>query len=417
MTTQSSGNVSRIELLKTYLRTERYSASIQRRYLLLAQRFLDYLESKTLALESVCALDVEYFLRWELRNFRKRHGRAPRHFRQWRWRHTSAVHKLGCLLPGQWPVMAAPANAVEAFHRNVVQGFDTWLRDLRGLAPVTRSRLAKQAQQFLTALGPRGDQEGLTHLNIRDIDSYVQQRCMGLCRASIESCTVGLRGFLRYLHNSGRTSSDLGSAVIGPRIYDYEQIPSALRAEEVQKILEVSRQDLSPTGRRDYAFLMLLATYGLRAGEIVALRLEDIEWNKEVLRVWHSKTGAFSELPLLREPGEAVLSYLQEARPDSTRREIFLHLQAPYGAYTSGSILNHVIRVRLSAAGIVPQSRKGPHAFRHARAVSLLRAGVPLKSIGDVLGHTSARSTAVYLKLGTESLRSVALDLPKEVLL
>ena len=417
MTTQSSGNVSRIELLKTYLRTERYSASIQRRYLLLVQRFLDYLESKTLALESVCVLDVEYFLRWELRNFRKRHGRAPRHFRQWRWRHTSAVHKLGCLLPGQWPVMAAPANAVEAFHRNVVQGFDTWLRDLRGLAPVTRSRLAKQAQQFLTALGPRGDQEGLTHLNIRDIDSYVQQRCMGLCRASIESCTVGLRGFLRYLHNSGRTSSDLGSAVIGPRIYDYEQIPSALRAEEVQKILEVSRQDLSPTGRRDYAFLMLLATYGLRAGEIVALRLEDIEWNKEVLRVWHSKTGAFSELPLLREPGEAVLSYLQEARPDSTRREIFLHLQAPYGGYTSGSILNHVIRVRLSAAGIVPQSRKGPHAFRHARAVSLLRAGVPLKSIGDVLGHTSARSTAVYLKLGTESLRSVALDLPKEVLL
>src|SRR5437879_10057835 len=180
--------------------------------------------------------------------------------------------------------MAAPANAVEAFHRNVVQGFDTWLRDLRGLAPVTRSRLAKQAQQFLTALGPRGDQEGLTHLNIGDIDSHVQQRCMGLCRASIESCTVGLRGFLRYLHNSGRTSSDLGSAVIGPRIYDYEQIPSALRAEEVQKILEVSRQDLSPTGRRDYAFLMLLATYGLRAGEIVALRLEDIEWNKEVLR-------------------------------------------------------------------------------------------------------------------------------------
>jgi site-specific recombinase XerD len=269
---------------------------------------------------------------------------------------------------------------------------------------------------FLTELGPRGEQERLAHVGACDIDAYLQQRCKGLRRQTIEGYTVCLRSFLRYLHGSGRTALDLSSIVIGPRIYDNEQIPSALRPEEIQTIVAATRQDRSPIGRRDYAFLMLLATYGLRAGEIIALRLEDIDWQKEILRVRHSKTGAVSELPLLCEPGEAVLSYLEKARPESKRREVFLQLQAPYQAYKSGSILNCVIGARLKMAGITPSSRKGPHAFRHARAVSLLRAAVPLKIIGDVLGHRSAESTAVYLKLATEDLRAVGLNIPKEVL-
>jgi len=218
------------------------------------------------------------------------------------------------------------------------------------------------------------------------------------------------------LHGSGRTALDLSGTVIGPRIYDDEQVPSALRPEEIQAVLEATRQDRSPIGRRDYAFLMLLAAYGLRAGEIVTLRLENIDWQKEILRMRHSKTGAVSELPLLREPGEAVLSYLRKARPESERREVFLQVRAPYRPYKGGSILNCVIGARLKAAGITPLGRKGPHAFRHARAVSLLRAGVPLKIIGDVLGHRSAESTAVYLKLATEDLRVVCLNIPKEVL-
>jgi integrase/recombinase XerD len=133
-------------------------------------------------------------------------------------------------------------------------------------------------------------------LGVRDIDAYLQQRCQGWRRQTIEGYTVCLRSFLRYLHGSGRTALDLSSTVIGPRIYDDEQIPSALRPEEVQTVVEAARQDCSTIGRRDYALLMLLAAYGLRAGEIVALRLEDIDWQKEILRVRHSKTGAVSEL-------------------------------------------------------------------------------------------------------------------------
>jgi integrase/recombinase XerD len=415
MSIRSDRNAPRIEQLKTHLRTERYTPWVQRRYTWVAQRFLDYLESKTLAIETVRAAELEDFLRWELRRFRDRHGRAPRHLGRWRSRYTSAVHMVLRLVHGHWPLLAAPATALEAFHRELVCEYDTWMRNLRGLAAVTRSKRAVQALHFLTALGPRADQKAITHLEVRDVDAYVQPHCAGLRRSSIEDRTGGLRAFLRYLHNSGRTAIDLSRTVIGPRIYDYEHIPSALRAEEVEKVLEITRQDLSPTGRRDYAILMLLATYGLRAGEIVAIRLEDIDWRNEVLRVRHSKTRTYSELPLLHPPGEAVLSYLEKARPKSVHREVFLLAQAPYRAFKKGAFINGVIAARLRRAGIVAAGRKGPHAFRHARAVSLLRAEVPLKTIGDVLGHKSTHSTAVYLKLATEDLRAVGLNVPREV--
>ena len=110
-----------------------------------------------------------------------------------------------------------------------------------------------------------------------------------------------------------------------------------------------------------------------------------------------------------------MLRYLEKARPPSVYREVFLRIQAPHRPYKGGSILNCVTSVRLRAAAITPQGRRGPHAFRHARAVSLLRSGVPLNIIGDVLGHTSAAATAEYLKLATDELRTVGLELPSGV--
>jgi len=417
MPIQSSSNASRIEQLEVHLTTNRYAAAIRRHYLWVAQQFVEFLESHSSAIEAVHVPDVDEFLRWELRQWHSRYQRAPRNLVEWRRRYKTAVNTFLRLVHGHWPVLPAPVTPLETFHRDMVEGYDTWMRELRGLASRTRSRRRTHALEFLKALGSRGDQENLAQLRVLDIDAYVRQRCTGLRRRTIESCTVDLRSFLRYLHGSGRTALDLSNSVIGPRIYDHEHIPSALRPAEVQGILKVARQDLSPIGRRDYALLMLLATYGLRAGEVVALRLDDIDWKREILHVLHTKTGAKSELPLLREAGEAVLSYLENARPESTHREVFLRMQAPYTPYREGSFLHCVIATRLKKSGITPIGRKGPHAFRHARAVSLLRAAVPLKIIGDVLGHRSAKATATYLKLATEDLQSVGLDIPKETLL
>lgn len=417
MSIQSAGDASLVEQLKAHLVAERYAAAIQQLYPALAQRFLDFLESKNVAIEAACPSDIERFLQRELRVYRNRHGQLPRHPRQWRWRYTRPIHMALRLVHGRWPVAPAPANALEAFQREVVQVYDQWMQDLRGLAVATRLERTTRALEFLKGLGPRGDKDGLMQLNVRDIDEYVQQRCTNLRRRSISDYTSHLRLFLRYLHGSSQTAFDLSEAVIGPRIYDREDIPSALRPEEVRKVLAVAAQDLSPTGRRDYAMLMLLATYGLRAGEVVALRLEDLDWRKEVLRVHHSKTGAHSELPLLREAGEAVLEYLKHGRPRSEHREIFLYARAPYRPFKrSGTGLYSAIQFRLAAAGVTPSGKKGPHAFRHARAVSLLRAAVPLKTLGDILDHRSARSTGVYLKLATQDLRAIGLEIPSGVL-
>lgn len=416
MSIQSSSTAPGLEEFSDQLKSERYAAPIQRRYLWVAQRFHDYLERKCIAIEAVGPAELEDFLRWELRSWCKRHGRDPSNAVEWRRRHKTAITVFLRLVHRHWPAVTAPTTAIEAFHRDLVQGYDAWMQNLRGLASATRSKRTTQALEFLTELGPRGDHVSLAQLRVGDIDAYVQKRSKGRRRQTIEDYTVCLRSFLRYLHGSGRTALDLSNTVLGPRIYDNEQVPTALRPEEVRAVLEVTRRDCSPIGCRDYAFLMLLAAYGLRAGEVVALRLEDIDWKKEILHVRHSKTGAESELPLVREAGEAVLSYLEKARPESKHRELFLQVRAPYRAYKHGSILNCVISARLKMAGITPRGRKGPHAFRHARAVSLLHATVPLKVIGDVLGHRAEKSTAVYLKLATEDLRTVGLNIPEEVL-
>jgi site-specific recombinase XerD len=407
-------HASLIERLRLHLATEGYSSAIQRRYAALASHFLDYCARERLATEAVRPAQVTQFLRRRYRLSRRRSGESPP-FRQWRWQYTGAVHMLLRLVHGRWPVADAPATALGVFHHDVVQGYDTWLRDLRGLHSTTRVKRAKNALRFLTSLGTRATEESLTDLSVRDIDAYLKQCCSGLRRATIEDRTVCLRDLLRYLYGSGRIAADLSNMVIGPRIYEHEDIPSALRAEEVLRVLEVTREDRSPIGLRDYAILMLLAAYGLRAREIVALRLDDIDWRRDVLRVRHSKTGTCSELPWLREPAEAALRYLEKGRPPSTYREVFLRIQAPRRPFKDGGALNGVTSARLKAAGVTPQGRHGPHAFRHARAVSLLRSGVPLKVIGDVLGHTTATATAEYLKLATEDLRAVGLELPSGV--
>jgi integrase/recombinase XerD len=214
---------------------------------------------------------------------------------------------------------------------------------------------------------------------------------------------------MRYLHSTGRTAVDLAPQIIGPMLYAYETVPSALSLEQIAAVLKTTQKDSSPMGLRDYAILQLLSTYGMRDGEIRGLRLDDINWRAETLRIRHSKTGLCSLLPLMEPVGKALLKYLRRGRPETDAREIFIRMRAPYrplsGIYSE-------IRRRLEAAGVKPRGKCGPHTFRHARAVSLLRASVPREVIGDLLGHRSEASTIPYLKLATEDLRAIALEIP-----
>jgi len=405
---------ARIEQLKVHLRDRGYTSVTCRSHLRITSRFLEYLYDHARTIEAALPADVEAFLRRERRVYRKRHGRAPPSIPQWRRQRTAPLRLMLHLVQGQWPPLPAPKleTSRELFHHELLKGYDAWMDELRGLASATRVLRLERAHELLSGLCERSKPDIIHDLQVGDIDAYLSRRTEGLRRKSIQVLTSDLRVFLRYLYGRGTTARNLSTSVTSPTLYAYEGIPSALLDEDIKQVLAITCRDRTPGGLRDYAILMLLATYGLRSGEIAALRLDDLDWKNEVLLVRHSKTGTSSKLPLLPEPGEVLLNYLEKARPRSPVREVFLCLNAPYRAIPPGPALYAIVRRRLDAAGIVRHGKKGPHAFRHARAVSLLRAAVPLKEIGDILGHRSALSTGVYLKLATEDLRGVALEVP-----
>jgi site-specific recombinase XerD len=308
----------------------------------------------------------------------------------------------------RWPPETAAINAGERLCREVCDQYQTWLREERGLATASIDALLWEARNFCAWLIKHSDAI-FADLTVRDLDIYMDMRARGLTRKSLKDVAERLRSLLRHLHRTGRIAADLSQHVIAPLLYAYEGIPSALSADQISTVLEFVRRDRSPMGLRDHAILQLLAVYGLRAGEIIRLRLEDVDWRGDVLHVRRSKTGDHSRLPLFESVGEALIDYLRHGRPETDVREIFVRTRAPYVPMVR--IYNEVSR-RLEAAGITPSGKRGPHIFRHARAVSLLRASVPRKLIGDVLGHRSTESTIPYLKLATEDLRAIALEIP-----
>jgi len=397
-----------LEGLRRHLREERYGTCARFSYPYAARSFLRYLERREVRLETVTPAVLEGYL-----DSRRLKGSRRQYPKQFRRMHRAAIKMLLRMICGKWPPKDLPMSAPERADREVIDRYEAWMSDLRGLSPNTRRRARAETRWLLEWMREQG--KSAATLSVTDLDMYIAQRAEGKQRAGIAEMVSCVRGVLRHLHRSGLIPLDLAGEITRPTIYALEGIPATIRAEDIRKVLKVLKQDRTVLGRRDYAIWMLLTSYGLRAGEIKALKLSDIDWRAERLRIRHAKTGAHSQLPLLRAPAEALLSYLRHGRPASPARAVFLRAQAPYRAFNPNTTLYGIVMRRLAAVGVHPAGRCGPHALRHARAVSLLRGGVPLKVIGDVLGHRSERSTAVYLKLATEDLRSVALDVPSGV--
>jgi len=196
-----------------------------------------------------------------------------------------------------------------------------------------------------------------------------------------------------------------------PRCFREERLPRALPWQSVRSLLySINRS--TPKGRRDYAILLIIATYGLRAGELAALKLDDLSWRSRTIRVPRPKVGSPLSLPLTDEVATALLAYLRRGRPPSAYRDLFLCSRVPFGPISSTTV-GDAFDVWARRAGIrLPAHAGGPHCLRHSVAVHLLRRGVSMKAIGDLLGHRSAESTCVYLRLQIDDLRDVALPLP-----
>jgi site-specific recombinase XerD len=393
--------------LSNSLTTQNYNPVVVANHRLYARAFLDYLAECDIQVETVTPQQVDQYFGYAVQDFEIQYGRPPS--ARWHMLPRTAIAKLLRLAQGNWPPDAEMIGPDDEHRHEICREYEAWLREERGLASASIAALMWEARNFLRWQFDRAGAASLETLSIVDIDLYMDMRAPGLRRKSLADVAERLRSVVRHLHRTGRIPTDLTPHIIGPMLDAYEDVPSTLERSQIAAVLATTQEDRSPRGLRDYAILQLLATYGLREGEICRLRLDDVDWRAESLRICHTKTNAYSYMPLMVTVGEALLDYLRLGRPQVEVREIFVRSCAPYIAMTN---LYGMIRGRLAAAGVVPAGKRGPHVFRHARAVEMLRASVPQKIIGDVLGHRSTESTNTYLKLATDDLRAVALEVP-----
>ena len=291
-------------------------------------------------------------------------------------------------------------------------GFFDYLLCERGLRPSSLQGYGCYLRSFERYLGRVGVKQ-LVELSPALISMFVAERSAGLAKASVGLLCGALREFLRYAYRQGVLAGDLSKTVDRPRTYRLSDIPRSISRVEVSQVLACVDRS-STRGKRDYAALLLLATYGLRSREIAALTLDHIDWRRGRLSVPERKGGHSTAFPLSSSVGEALVDYLKHGRPQSAERHVFFMAFAPVRPISHTAVSKLATKYLLKAGIQVP--RPGSHTLRHSCVQRLVDADFSLKTIGDFVGHRSPKTTEIYTKVAVESLREIALGDGEEVL-
>lgn len=287
---------------------------------------------------------------------------------------------------------------------DILNAYKQYLRSERGLITGTILDYQSYARKFLVERF-RKKPLVLKEIKASDISDFVLRHCGSLSVKRAQLMTTALRSFFRFLFGKGELRADLASCV--PAVANWRQstLPKYITPEEVQCVLRACNRRTS-TGRRDYAILLLLARLGLRAGEIVALQLEDINWRAGEILV-RGKGLLHDRMPLPADVGKALASYLRRDRPACQTRRIFVCMKAPHRGFAVCATLPTIVRCAIERADLHPPL-KGAHLLRHSLATSMLRAGATMGEIGEVLRHRSPNTTEIYAKVDFDGLRSLA---------
>ena len=290
--------------------------------------------------------------------------------------------------------------------------FFEYLRSEKGLREATVKQYTHHLRRFASYLGRIGlkDLHDLTPVVLSNFITEYGQR---LGWANLRNSCGTMRVFLRYLYREHVMSKDISRTIEFPQSFRLSGIPRSITWDQVRRVLEVVDRRTA-SGKRDYAILLLLVTYGLRAHEIARLTLDDIDWRNERLRIPERKASPSTAYPLSTVVGEAIVDYLKNGRPQTQDRRIFFRCLAPCQPICSAAIVSRVCHYLQKAGIAVP--RPGSHTLRHTCVQRLVDADFPLKVIGDYVGHRSPSSTQIYSKVAIESLRQVALGDGEEVL-
>ena len=242
------------------------------------------------------------------------------------------------------------------------------------------------------------------------IRSYLLAHLIGHSSEYSRLMATALRSFFHFLFLRGDTPIDLCVSVPSAHRWRQSSVPAYLTPEEEERAIATADRS-TDRGCRDYAILLLLARLGLRAGEIVSLKLDDLRWRSGQIVV-HGKNGHVEYMPMLSDIGEALVIYLQEHRGTSTSRSVFLRMLAPRVGLAGPGAIGHIVRLAFVRAGIHHSSRGAAQLFRHSLATTMIRHGATMAEIAEVLRHHSLSSTAIYAKVSFEALRDVARPWP-----
>jgi integrase/recombinase XerD len=343
---------------------------------------------------------IEPFIDGWVQKHRKRASREGRHIFARHLR--NPIHQLLQLI---LPAFSGAEPALPDPFVDRAPGYFPYLRAERGLRDSTLVQHRHHLRRLETYL-KRIELQTLSGLSPTVVSAFITEIGQHYRKPTVRGLCSVLKVFLSYLHREGLIARDLSAAVESPRHYRLSQIPRCISWDEVRMMLDVVDRR-GPVGKRDYAILLLLVTYGLRAREIAALTLDNIDWKRERLHVPDRKAGHSTVFPLSSVVGNAVVDYLKGGRPKTSDRALFINAVAPHLPITWTTVS---LRAKwyLRRAGIKVH-RPGSHTLRHSCVQRLLDAHLSLKTIGDYIGHRSPDSTRVYTKIDIEALREMAL--------
>jgi site-specific recombinase XerD len=303
----------------------------------------------------------------------------------------------------------SPAPVVDDSALTMLQKqYQSYLEKERGLSPKTVVKYWRLLQRFLA------ERFGDTAISVgelvpNDISRFLLRHARSDSASGTKLMVPALRSFFRFLFQHGKTESDLAGAVPTVPSWRLAEVPRYLTLEEVERVIHACERNTS-VARRDRAIILLLARLGLRASEVIALELDDIDWRIGGLTV-RGKGRYHDCLPLPVDVGEAIAAYLRQHRPHCTARRVFIRSKAPYRGFAHPSSISTIVCRAVKRAGLQP-ALTGAHLLRHSLATGMLRSGASLDEIGEILRHRVPNTTEIYAKVDINGLRSLALPWP-----
>ena len=385
-----------MELFAQRLREQQFSAKTARAQILQAAKLSRWLLTKKMSVGDLDADAIDAHCHEQRHRFPLRRG-----YRAALRRFLGILREHGVCREDVSSLEPSPRQRVE-------EDFKRFLSVERALSPATlRVYLPIVSQLLLERFGSRPIR--LSALQPPDIIGFVQRHARDFCPRRTKLMLTALRSFLRHLHLRGDIGVDLAACVPCVPRWSLTEVPKFLPPGAVQQILKHCKRR-SAEGMRDYAILLLLARLGLRAGEVVRLTLDDIDWRAGQLRL-HCKGRRSAQVPLIAEVGDALARYVRHGRPRCATRRVFIRGRAPRVGFSNSSTICCIVERALARAG-VSSVRKGSHLFRHTLATQMLRRGASLAEIGQVLRHRHPDTTLIYAKVDLGALRTLEPEWP-----